>query len=330
MQCYRCQFLLTIIFLLFLIYVTIDTYAQVRIEKNKSVNESITNFVLIPTIKNAVELEAFRIKKLDLETTQAMQNISIKLNEDGESLVKRYPALIKVNKQPAGLNFYKINWDSYPQGVVKIEHGQHSFVLENVLGIMGSQDLEIPQEGIDEFSIYMSLAGTPQGLISHDEARLKTYALLKKIELTGWRNLISEDDPRITGKDRLNYVLKVSNLIGLDTKYIPTLEEWMSIENLTSWTFYADHQYLRVDFKRERTLLDPAKPGSYLLTFSLKSETENFRGYVGPDNRSVWKQKLPAALDDLKQRRQKAEATLRAQGISIDETYQDPPVPDLK
>ena len=183
-------------------------------------------------------------------------------------------------------------------------------------------------EGAYQYSINAGI--TDPDLISHDEARLKTYALLKKIEQAGWKILISENDPRITGKDRLNYVLTVTNSIGLDTKYIPTLEEWMRIENLTSWSFYADRQYLTVYFQRERTLLDPVKPGSYLLTYKLKSETENYRGYVGPSNRPRWKELLPGELLDLKQRRAKAEAELKAKGIAIDETYQDPPLPILK
>lgn len=54
---------------------------------------------------------------------------------------------------------------------------------------------------------------------------------------------------------------------------------------------------------------------------SLNSEVQNFRAYVGADNRMKWKHKLPAALEALKQRRAKAESTRKAQGIKIDEFY---------
>ena len=39
------------------------------------------------------------------------------------------------------------------------------------------------------------------------------------------------------------------------------------IDSGTRWYFHADRQYLKVAFQRERTLLDPTKPGAYLLSF---------------------------------------------------------------
>jgi hypothetical protein len=266
--------------------------------------------------------------KNEQKATHMTQEVTIKIGELGSEFQKRYPDQVKINKQPAGLDFYSIDWKFAAQGVVKVSHGAHSFEIDNVLSVLTSIDIDTPQEGFRKFSINAGI--TSPDLIPHQEARDKLYAILKAIEQKGWRNLISEDDPRITGKDRLNHVLSVTNSIGLDTKYVPTLDEWMRIENLTPWNFYAEHQYLTVYFKRERILLDPTKPGSYLLTYTLKSEVENYRGYVGTDNRRDWKQKLPAALDDLKQRRAKAEAALKAKDIKIDEAYQDPPLPNLK
>jgi hypothetical protein len=258
------------------------------------------------------------------------QEVIIKIGEQAVDFRKRYPDRVNVQQQPAGLDFYSIDWDSYPRGTVKIDHGKHSVVIDGVLGIQTHTNIDLPKEGFYSYTIFAGLSNSPPGLISHDEARLKTYALLKKVEQAGWQTLISEDDPRITGKDRLDRALTVTSSIGLDTKYIPTLGEWMRIENLTSWNFYADHQYLSVYFKREHTLLDPAKPGSYLLTYALKSEAENYRGYVGPASRARWKELLPGELAKLKNSRFLAEVTLKAQGVAIDESYQDPPVPALK
>lgn len=262
---------------------------------------------------------------IDQKAPSMTQNVSVKLGELGPDFQKRYPSQVRINKQPAGLDFYRINLDTRPRGTVTVDHGAHSFRIDDVLSVLTSIDVDMPLQGFEEISINAGI--TDPDLIPHEEARDKLYAILKAIEQKGWRVLISEDDPRISGKDRLNYVLTVTNSIGLDTKYVPTLDEWMRIQDLTDWSFYADRQFLTVHFKRERTLLDPAKPGSYLLTYTLKSEVENFRGYVGANNRRDWKQKLPAALDDLKQRRAKAEAALKSQGIKIDETYQDPPLP---
>jgi hypothetical protein len=259
-----------------------------------------------------------------------MQEVTIKIGEQGEAWLKRYPELVKVQHPTPNVNFYEIKWDARPRGTVKIDHGKFSFVVEDVLSTFGTSVHELSSEGLITFSINSGTSVSDPGLISHDEARLKTYALLKKIEQAGWKITTVRGDPRISGKDRLNYVLNIDEFMALDTRYTPSLEEWMRINSGTAWNFYADHLYLKVSFTRERTLTDPNKPGSYLLSFDIKSEAENFRAYVGPDNRARWKELLPAELAPRDAERTKKETELKAKGIAIDESYQDPPTPNLK
>jgi len=152
------------------------------------------------------------------------------------------------------------------------------------------------------------------------------FAILQKISQAGWQITIPCSPPRLRGKDMLNYLF-TEKTTTLDATYMPTFEEWMQMESLTTWAFYADHVYLEVEFTREHTLTDPTKPGAYLIGFNLKSEAEYFRGYVGPDNRKRWKELLPAQLAMGAQMRAEAEAKMRAKGVRIDETYQDPPAP---
>jgi hypothetical protein len=270
----------------------------------------------------------------DIETqskkvTAMTQQVTIKVGEQGESLKKRYPDLVRIQHQPAGIDFYDIDWNKPAHGVVTLEHGKHSFTVEDVLGISSPQDLEeLAQEGLSEFHIYAGL--TQANTISHDEARLKTHAILQRILQAGWKPLVGRGDPRISGKDQLNYMFSTSSVNGLDPRHVPTFEEWMRIESRTPWSFYADHLYLTVSFTRERTLTDPEKPGAYLLNFNIKSEAEEFRAYLAPLDRPKWKELLPAELAIYPQERAKAEATLRSKGIKIDESYEDPPVPNLK
>jgi hypothetical protein len=281
--------------------------------------------------KNSIIVaQPYQVKN-EQKATNMMQEVTIKIGELGSEFQKRYPSQVKVNKQPAGLDFYSIDWDTRPRGTVKVDHDKFSLAIDDVLGVQTSIDLELPKEGFDSITVFAGLStNNDQGLITHDEARDKLYAILKKIEQAGWKIITGRGDPRLKGHDRFNYVVGKDSSAGLGTDFLPSLEEWMRIENLTAWEFYADRQYLSVTFKRERTLLDPTKPGSYLLTYTLKSEAEHFRAYVGPDGRKRWKELLPNELTVHPPLRQKAEATLKAQGIKIDETYQDPPLPDLK
>ncbi|MET3133011.1 hypothetical protein AAKU55_003293 [Oxalobacteraceae bacterium GrIS 1.11] len=249
------------------------------------------------------------------------------VGEQGEIFAKRYPEQLHVNRQPAGLDFYQLRWTTSAPGSLTIEHGKNSFNVENALSFTGTQDLTYPEEGMSELSVRAGVTATD--LISHDEARKKMHAILQNILQAGWTRFIDRGDPRLSGKDMLEFILTTSSASSLDPKYNPTLEEWMSIHSMTIWTFYANHVYLEVSFMREHTLTDPTKPGAYIVNFNLKSEAEHFRAYVGSHNRKKWKELLPAELLKLPPMRAEAEAAMRLRGIKIDETYQDPPVPDF-
>jgi len=222
------------------------------------------------------------------------------------------------------VDFYSLDWKPSTPGTVTFEHGKHTFEIENVLGVMGTQDAGYPEEGMSELDITAGI--TAPEFISHDEARQQMFAILQRILQAGWQITIPRSRPRLRGKDMLNYLFNEKSTT-LDATYVPTFEEWMLIESGTRWAFYADHVFLEVNFTREHTLTDPTKPGAYLIGFNLKNEAEHFRGYVGPDNRKRWKELLPAELAKLIPMRAEAEAKMRAKGVQIDETYQDPPVP---
>lgn len=165
---------------------------------------------------------------------------------------------------------------------------------------------------------------------SHEEARLKTYEMLRGISAAGWKPIVARSDPRLKGKVRFDYCLKVDDTIELDPIYTPTFEEWMKIENHTSYSFYADGLYMRVSLSRSPDHMDPKEPGVYQLSFNFKTDTEYFRGFAGPDKRDQWKDVVPGELAKVAKMRADKEAELRAKGIPIDESYQDPPVPTFK
>jgi hypothetical protein len=251
---------------------------------------------------------------------------NVKLSESGQDWLKRHPDKVKIDKQPAGLDFYLMNWGR-PRGVVKIEHGKYSFEIVDALSVMGTYNVDYPNEGISSIDISAGMSVPSPSLISHDEARIKMYALLKKIQKTGWKIHAGRGDPRIKGKDRLEYVLNDDKYIGLDLEYIPNFNEWMKIDDRTPWIFYADHQYLTISFQREPTLKDPLKPGSYLLDFELETETNYYKSQVDSRERKRYKELLPNELAGLAKVRREEEAKLKQKGIPIDESYEDSPLP---
>jgi len=255
-------------------------------------------------------------------------SVSIKVGESASEFAKRYAGLVKMHQPAPGTEYYAIDWDDRPRGIVQVDHGRFSFMIDDVLGISSLLINELSNEGLSEFTIFSGI--TEPDLISHDEARRKFYEILQSIQQKGWKPLVERGDARISEKERLNYALGTDKYAGLDPYYLPTLEEWMRIESLTPWSFYADHVYLDLNFTREPTLTDPTKPGSYLISFDLKTEAEYFRSFVKGEDRHRWKELMPPELDRLAQQRKEKEAALEADGIKIDTSYQDPPVPELK
>ncbi|MFN7693850.1 MAG: hypothetical protein ACK5O3_07355 [Burkholderiales bacterium] len=260
------------------------------------------------------------------EEIKMNEEIIINLGEKGTDFSKRHRALVRVVHQPAGVDFYELNWPVAPRGKVKFDVGRSSFGISNVLSVSTSQDLgPLKDEGFNEIDINAGI--TAPELISHDEARLKFYEVLKALKAKGWTQRYYHDDPRISGRFRLDHILGVSDSIGLDCDYVPSIQEWMRIPSRTACMLYAAGVFLDVSFTREPSLIDPTKPGAYLLTYNLKTDTEYFRGFAGPDDRLRWKEVLKPELAKAAASRAEKEAALRAKGVPIDESYQDPPLP---
>ena len=230
---------------------------------------------------------------------------------------------VLVKREPAGINFYKMRWTTDRYGAVKIEHGMHGFKVDNVLSLSGTEDTETLQDGFLFFNI--SAVITPTDTISHLEARDAMMRMLRTLQQAGWRRYIYRAEPRVKSRSSLLHAY-ADNLNGLDLNYVPTLQEWMRLGEKANWYLYADGAYLTMQFMRDETRMHPDQPGAYLLTFELKTEAEDTKGYFAPDDKKRWKELWPARNSALQQERAAAEVKARAQGLEIDTTYQDPPI----
>jgi hypothetical protein len=90
-------------------------------------------------------------------------------------------------------------------------------------------------EGISGFSVNMGLP--PRNSISHDDARLKFYALLEAIQQAGWKRWIGPGMPRLSGADALRYQMSsienAASLMSLDPDDMPALNAWMKIKDMS-------------------------------------------------------------------------------------------------
>lgn len=262
-----------------------------------------------------------------MDSRDAMSNITITLNlhESGSSFHQRYRDRVRVNRQPLGVSFFSVDWGNRSRGTVAIIAGNRTLHADDVLTLMGTQDEDIKAEGLSRVNITSGITG-PTG-ITHEAARDYIFAVLSRLRNAGWKTSIPFDDPRIRGRDMLNYQMATSSATPLDPDYKPTLEEWIKLEDLSAWELYSDNAFLRISFKRSPNPKNPTGPGVYLVNYELDSSVNHFKGFVDPLQREDWKALLPTELKELAARRRTAETALKEKGIHIDTEYVEPPIP---
>jgi hypothetical protein len=250
--------------------------------------------------------------------------VEINIGEQASLFAQRNYVPMKIDRQPAGLNFYQVRFPTNARGHAIINFAKNKFLIEHVLSITGTEDVDLAEEGLSQFHINSAI--TERDSISHDEARIKLLSIMKNMMNVGWKPTIPLNIARLRGKDMTDYLLVEDGYTTLDPSYTPTLDEWMRMRNLTSWEFYASGIFLTLTFTREHISLDPAKLGAYLLSYELTNEAEHYRTYAGR-RRNEWKTVLPGILVSLAKQREQMETEFQIKGKKIDRTYTDPPIP---
>ncbi|WP_211441092.1 hypothetical protein [Collimonas humicola] len=254
------------------------------------------------------------------------KNIVVEVGESGNDFAKKYQGMIDVNDRNPGSHFYRVNWSVDPLGTATVKNGSSTFEMGTVLSILGDSDDTYPAEGISDFSINLGLP--PRNNILHDDARLKFYALLQRIQQAGWKRWIAPGMPRLNGADALRYqmggVENVASLMSLDPSYIPSLEVWMTMKDMSGWQFYLNNIYMSVQFTRDRKRMDPNLPGAYFLTLKLQSKESFQRSELAYENRQRWKELYPDVRKRQAEKRLHSEEYVRNLGFKVDMEYRNP------
>jgi len=253
----------------------------------------------------------------ELSRMPTSQNIQIRLGEPAAQFLTRFAGHVQVNSQPSGLDFLSLDWRGPAKGRVTLDQPDASISIDHVIGVQTfRRAADDDRQGLTRFAIYAGL--NDGGDIEHDAARVHIHGLLSRILAAGWQQMVDADEPRLAGAERLKRTLASSNLNGLDARYIPSLTEWMQVEDGTPWSFVRDDAVLQVTFRRDATRLDPAKPGAYFLSLNWMSVNEHFREMVDPDDRAHWRDLIPVVLEQARQRRSAKEEELRKAGCITD------------
>ncbi len=212
---------------------------------------------------------------------------------------------------------------------VKIKSKERTLEITNVHSVT---IVTTPTGTITDVDVYT--IGVPSNAL-HEDAMVYFYQQVQNLNATGWQRYIFPDEARIPGSEAskfpgLNDVLgnNVSTGPWMDPSLRLTKQIWLSMRIFNTWMFYNGNEYLGLRVQRENSKEDPQNRGSYLFTWTFKSESKFYADFVEAEDRKRWKELLPAELTRMGKERQKTEVQLKKMGIKIDENYKDakPPV----
>jgi hypothetical protein len=233
-----------------------------------------------------------------------------------------------IDRHPAGINFYQKVFPRSSHGAAEFTHGAHSFRVDNVLSVMGTEDTAV-SGGITDWSI--NFGPTDQQADTPETAKNRIMQFLSTLRAAGWKRYIDVDRPRLDGRQAWQYGTTGSAAgdYSLDSTYTPTIDEWeTSASNFPEWIFYADGVYVEISLQ-ESNMGGFVGKKTYLVSVDIKNEYAFYCvGFFGghEDQMRDWKALLPAELKRYHAIRMKTEAELKTQGYSIDTTYQDPAI----
>lgn len=248
--------------------------------------------------------------------------VTFKVGESGASFQSRNSSTgkRKVDKQPAGINFHKIHWDSNELAVVKVEHGAYSFDIQFAELFQGAEDQERLSEGVSR--VYIASGLSAESKIAHDESRLKFMSIVQNLQKLGWKHYNPYICPRLKGAQAVMYALE-DWYCSFPPDIVPSLEQWMRIDR-GFWRLHADGVFLEITFDRDRNLMNPNELGAYLLNFTLIDKNRFVRQNFEHERRDHWQDYWVEYIKDSKKRRYSEEAELIRRGFVIDNQYQDP------
>jgi|GEM_PF-611930 len=254
------------------------------------------------------------------------QSIEIEIGESPQALIGRYGKAVDVdnkNAQAYGVTFYAVDWPDSSQGTVVIKNQKSEVRLDTALGVSGSFDKAHAEEGIYDYSI--SLGIPPRNNVTHDQARLQFYEMLKRIRQAGWKRWIYPENPRLAGAEAFRYrLVKDQGVDSLDPEYVPGLEDWMKLPDMTSWRFYLNGVYMDVQMSRDSTRMKVDEPGAYFVKIKLEGYANFWRNAFNEQDRPHWRDLFPGLQRQMHAERANAEQKLKAQGYTIDTSYRNP------
>ncbi|WP_311968410.1 hypothetical protein [Pseudomonas baltica] len=233
-----------------------------------------------------------------------------------------------------GVCWYEIDKSANDQNLPSVVFSQQGATIraENVINISSVVN---EQYGQSVQNLKFTLRGLPDNS-SHEKNIDFIYGIINELIAQGWRHYYYPSSPRIPGSEAIKlsggetvFGEHVRSHPWFDPSIKMSLDQWLSYPSVYEWHFYQHGVYLTLEVMRSDSEKDPKKNGNYLVSLAVQNESDFWHGHFEEKDMARWVTLLPGLLDRYHAKRAASEAKARANGIKIDETYQDPPIKAL-
>ncbi len=285
--------------------------------------EKVVSYIFLIFI--FLNLQACHAQQKEQKMSSQSELYTLNFGIEGEKKFKSYMQT-DVDQQPAGMSFFDLTWEPPHLANIKIDLGEHSFVIKNAFSAMGTRiDYAQQNEGIQIIDVTAGL--NKEEFVSQEQAYMAYKELFSQLEKAGWKQYFFPGLSRISKKDNMKVMIEDGLII--DPYNFLTLTEWSDFfNNIPTVTTRLYANGVLIELSIDKTKSEDNKK-QYMLRFAVqtiryvtKNSIENGYKLTGPELKSVFDEMV---LVDQKERR-KAEIKAKKEGFHIDESYQDPDV----
>ncbi|MDK2170886.1 hypothetical protein [Acinetobacter baumannii] len=244
---------------------------------------------------------------------------------EGEKKFKSYMQT-GVDQQSAGMSFFDLTWEPPHLANIKIDLGEHSFVIKNAFSAMGTRiDYTQQNEGIQIIDVTAGL--NKEEFVSQEQAHMAYKELFSQLEKAGWKQYFFPGLSRISKKDNMKVMIEDGLII--DPYNFLTLTEWTDFFNkkpTVAVRLYNHGIFLEMSIDKTKSENDKKQ---YMLRYSMETIRYNTKNSI-KDGYKLSGQELKTAFNERmkynEKQRAKVENHAKKEGFHIDESYQDPDV----
>ncbi|HFF2591175.1 hypothetical protein [Acinetobacter baumannii] len=244
---------------------------------------------------------------------------------EGEKKIKSYMQT-GVDQQPAGMSFFDLTWEPPHLANIKIDLGEHSFVIKNAFSAMGTRiDYAQQNEGIQIIDVTAGL--NKEEFVSQEQAYMAYKELFGQLQKAGWEQYFYPNTSRIAKQDNIKSMIEDGLII--DPYNFLTLTEWTDFFNkkpTVAVRLYNHGIFLEMSIDKTKSENDKKQ---YMLRYSMETIRYNTKNSI-KDGYKLSGQELKTAFNERmkynEKQRAKFENQAKKEGFHIDESYQDPDV----